>query len=280
MSYQDFDYTGQGTVPCVNAGSSPIPSAAPVQVVGVTITDKHAVLQVAQIGSGSYAAFNRNIAFNGPEAITAGAYGAVSLSQPVQTLWDTGTPSPGDVWGIAPGQYSLTKNGVGEFLVDGIIDSGTKRMYGRWMGIPTLLTKYAGSTTPLTPGSSGTFNIWSGAAGSEAVTSGPWTVTGLSRFEPVDKTGFATLQLIDGVWYAIESEHLALQLSGTISSLTSLAGNSCTFTVGSYFNGAWPGSSVTAYDADGVWGTVSSTKQARVFLNRWDGKYYLEWVQC
>lgn len=72
---------------------------------------------------------------------------------------------------------------------------------------------------------------------------------GTARFEPVDKTGFAELSLRNGVWYAVESEHLALQIYGTISSSS---GSSATCSVTTYNNGVSPGSSgVTVVDVSG-----------------------------
>ena len=179
MPYQTDELTGIRWTPCTNAGKAQIPGAAPVQVVGVTMVGQSAVYQVAEIGAGSYAAFNLRIAFNGPQPIDPGGYGdACTMGGAVQTLWDTGTPSPGDVWGIKPGQFSLTKGGVGSFVVDGIVDSGTNRMFGRWEGISSVLGKYAGSTLPLTPGSTDSFNVWYGAPGSEQVSFGLWIVMG------------------------------------------------------------------------------------------------------
>jgi hypothetical protein len=263
---------------CTNVGSAQIPAASPVQITGITIKDNHVVYQVAQIGSGSFSAFNTRIAFNGPLAINAGAYGTITDGGFVQTLWDTGTPTPGDVWGIKAGQNSLTKGGVGQFVVDGIVDSGTKRMYGRWLGIRELLTKYVDSTTPLTPGNTGTFNVWSGVPGSETVTSEPWTVTGAVRFDPVDKTGFAWLQHDGGGWYAIESEHLALQIFGTLTGSLSPGGSvTCSVTVN--HNGISPGSTVTVYDPLSTY-TGTSGMQFEAHLNRSDGKYYFDWVGC
>lgn len=148
------------------SSSLTIPAFAPMQALGTTIKDGLTlVIECDQVGSAANPDFNLNIIFNGPVAIGPGGYGRCARGgDDCQCLWDTGTPSPGDVWGIKPGQFSLTKNGVGKFIVDGIVDSGTERMYGRWEGITALLTKYAGSTTPMTPGNTGTFNVWYGAA--------------------------------------------------------------------------------------------------------------------
>jgi hypothetical protein len=127
-----------------------------VQVTGVTIQDKAGVYQIAEIGAGSFAAFNRRIAFNGPFQLAAGQGGSCHMGAPVQCLWDTGTPSPGESWGFKTGQFSLTRNGIGDFVVDGIVDSGTKRMYGRWGGVPNFVAQ-APSGVPAqsggTPGS-------------------------------------------------------------------------------------------------------------------------------
>ncbi len=179
MPYQTDELTAIRWTPCVNVGSAQVPAAAPVQVVGITIVGQSAVYQVTQIGSGSYAAFNLRVAFNGPQPIDAGSYGSCTAGGFVQTLWDTGTPTAGEVWGIKPGQFSLTKGGAGSFIVDGIVDSSSKRMCGRWLGIDTILGKVPSGT--FGSGTSGTLNVWIGAAGSEAVTSGPWTVTAYNR---------------------------------------------------------------------------------------------------
>jgi hypothetical protein len=224
----DTEITAIRWVPCFNAGSSQIPAAAPVQVVSVALSDDRAVLQVAQIGSGSYAAFNPRIAFNGPLAIGPGMYGACTDGAFVQCLWDTGTPTPGDIWGIKPGQYSLTKNGVGNFVVDGIVDAGTRRMFGRWYGIESLLGKVASGS--ISYSTSGTVNVWSGAAGSEAVTSGPWTVTAYNRLAKVGTTAMLVLKLIGGSWYIV-GDNTAYVLEGTLGG--DCASSTSSVTVGS-----------------------------------------------
>ncbi len=172
--------TGINWMPFRSASSSlTIPAFAPLQVVGTTIQDGvKLILTCDQIGSSYHPGFNLNIAFNGPISIAPGGYGICARgSDACQTLWDTGTPAPGDIWGIKPGQFSLTKGGLGYFLVDGIVDTGTKRMYGRWLGIQALVGQLYGDLPALsgsTPGSQ-TLNLYYNSGGS--LTNSGWTTT-------------------------------------------------------------------------------------------------------
>jgi hypothetical protein len=82
---------------------------------------------------------HRRIVFNGPDEVEDGHYGWCLESGHIDASYDTGTPTSGDSYGIKPGQWTLTKNGVGDFLVDGVVDASNKRVYGTWGGIENLV---------------------------------------------------------------------------------------------------------------------------------------------
>jgi len=213
---------------------------APLQVVDVLLMENDdLVLQCDQVGSSDNPEFNRRIVFNGPCSIAPQGYGRCTESLRVTAAWDSGTPNPGDSWGIAAGQFSLTLGGVGDFVVDGIVDSGTNRMYGRWGGIKTLVGKCGSSA--IAADSAGTMNIWSGTAGSEAAATG-WSVPVFCRGFGVAAGGWMSAQIIDGQWYGTANG--ATMIAQLTTAISGRSGS--TPGTGSGYLMAFDGTSLTA----------------------------------
>jgi hypothetical protein len=128
-----------GWMACQNQGSVVIPAFAPMQVIDGFTNMGDTILKVDMIGSSANPSFNARIAFNREFPIPAmsgsqGGYGTCTYTQPCWVAYDTGTPSPGDVWGIKAGQFSLTKGGTGQFRV-WRVNATDKRILGAWEGV-------------------------------------------------------------------------------------------------------------------------------------------------
>ncbi len=85
--------------------------------------------------------------------------------------YDTGTPAPGEGWGIKPGQYTLSKGYPGARCIR-VVDSTKKIMLAQFLPITRVKGKLDGT---LSAGSTATLSIWYGPAGSEVDTG--WNVT-------------------------------------------------------------------------------------------------------
>jgi hypothetical protein len=252
---------------------------APLQVVGVLLKESNdLVLQCDQVGSAANPGFNRRIVFNGPCSVAPQSYGRCTESLRVTAAWDTGTPNPGDSWGVKPGQFALTKSGVGDFIVDGVVDSSSKRMFGRWLGINSVIGKCG--TSAISADTSGTMNLWTGPAGSEAVVSG-WTASVFCRGFGRGSGDWMAAQIIDGQWYGLSFGGKAKVIGGTTAaSLSSLGTVSCN--VGYANDGLSPGSTVNVTDEDGAFGTypIASGKKFKAIYNSANDTYYFLWIAC
>jgi hypothetical protein len=171
-----------GWMSCQNYGSVTIPAFAPMQVLDGFTNMGDTVLKVDMIGSSANPTFNRRIVFNREFPIPAKSgsqtgFGTCTYTQPCWAAYDTGTPSPGDVWGIKAGQFSLTKGGVGSFQI-WRVNSTDKRILGVWEGITALLCTLGSGGATARSGSTdgtGTGTIQICPAGVNAATS--WTTT-------------------------------------------------------------------------------------------------------
>jgi hypothetical protein len=112
-------------LPLVNQSSSTIPAFACLRVVSTALDSTGQLIYTVDQPNGDASA---NYLFNGPSTVAAGAGGSGTLDFPCQAIWDTATPSAGDLWGPKTGQWTLTKNGSPGFPVLGIVDNGTSRM--------------------------------------------------------------------------------------------------------------------------------------------------------
>lgn len=98
----------------------------------------------------------------------------VASAQPVGVVmenalvrYDTGTPAPGEGWGIKPGQYTLSKGYPGARCIR-IVDSTKKIMLAEFLPITTLLGKSSASISANSSPDSTKWDIYVGTAGSEA----------------------------------------------------------------------------------------------------------------
>ncbi len=89
--------------------------------------------------------------------------------------YDTGTPAPGEGWGIKPGQYTLSKGYPGARCIR-IVDSTTKIMLAQFLPITAFLGKTvvsASAGSSLSGDVAGAYKIYAGTKGSEV--DGGWT---------------------------------------------------------------------------------------------------------
>lgn len=140
---------------------------------------------------------------NGGLEVEAGKYGQYQLGEKVWLAYDTGTPARNDGYGAKPSQFTASKNYPSQFICRGIIDATDKVMLARNLfAIQTLLGK---PNANISKGASGTFNIYSGTAGSEAIITS-MTVTVFAKGQALTSTKWATAGIINGQWYGFPYE--------------------------------------------------------------------------
>lgn len=150
--------------------------------------------------------FGRMYAVNGDTAVPAGGTGQCCMGVGCLALFDTGSPANGEGWGPKPGQWALSRDYPRIATIGGVYDS-TKKIARVTLGsIDIVIGKLA---TTLNQGSTATFNVWSGAGGSESVISS-MTITVRDWLLPSGesiasgKKGIA--QFINGAWYLTQAE--------------------------------------------------------------------------
>ena len=96
---------------------------------------------------------------------------ASDLTTPNFVRYDSsGTPAAQEVWGPKHGQLTLSKHYYGFEIKGGnTTQAGNNVTVARWIGINEVLVKN-GSGSDVAAASSGTFQVWTGTAGSEADT--------------------------------------------------------------------------------------------------------------
>lgn len=140
---------------------------------------------------------------NGSEAVANGDYGEFQIGPLFILAYDTGTPAYGEFFGAKPSQFTASKNYPHNFRCLGIIDATEKWMAAEFTGhIESLIGK---PNADIAKGASGTFNIYSGTAGSEAIITS-MTVSVFAKGQAMDSDNFATAGIINGQWYGFPYE--------------------------------------------------------------------------
>lgn len=81
--------------------------------------------------------------------------------------YDTGTPAPGEGWGIKPGQYTLSKGYPGARCIR-IVDSTKKIMLAQFLPITVLYGKATAAISANSVATGSKYDIYAGTLGSEA----------------------------------------------------------------------------------------------------------------
>lgn len=140
---------------------------------------------------------------NGENEVEDGSLGQYQLGSEIYLAYDSGTPAVNDGYGAKPSQFTASINYPCQFISKGVIDATNKIMLARNLfAIQSLIGKPA---SDIAAGASGTFNIYSGTSGSEAIISS-MTVTVRAKGPAMAAADFGTAGIINGQWYGFPYE--------------------------------------------------------------------------
>lgn len=130
-------------------------------------------------------------------------YGLAQLGPQVTFAYETGSPALGEGFGPKPSQFAAAKNYPSILTCIGIVDATNKWALGMWN--PLIDTLIGKPNSDIAKGAIGTFNIYGGTAGSEAIITG-WTVSVCAKGQAMAAADFGTAGIINGQWYGAPYE--------------------------------------------------------------------------
>lgn len=196
------------------------PAFSCVAITSLAVTNGEIVRTVAKPST----TFYRSYGVTSPFDVTLNgsmARGIVMTAGEMCVAYDSGTPAVDEIWGMKPGQWTVSKNYPG-FRCLGIVDSTNKIM----LAVPEpILTLRAKADAAINANSSGTCSVYIGAAGSE--TDSTVNVTAYTKELPQLSTDeLIEIRFVNGQAYIVtkaqgflgktDSSH-AVDASGTVS---------------------------------------------------------------
>lgn len=184
-----------------NDSGEVVPAFGIMEVTGAIIRDDDVVLTITKPST----TFGRPYAVNGDSEVAIGGYGNCTNSSPCPQYYTSGTtPAFGNGYGPKPGIWTLEKGYPATTIVDVIVDSTNKILYGSFQPITTVIGKAGSDIAALsseTPGY-GTVTAWYNNAGTFAETT--FTFTGYNfSTSVITASKYTVYNLVNGIWVAV-----------------------------------------------------------------------------
>ena len=195
--------------PFVNDSSETIPANAIVRISGTTFDP----LMDATSGGACIAVVYHAVkpdttlgryAINSSLQVAAGESGLLRFEGPCEQAFDSGTVTIGSGYGPKPSQWTLSKGYPSTTIADGTTNSETKRLFGSFNQLTTVIGK-AGSDISAKSGESpgsGTVNAWYNSAGTFADSTMTFTGYNFSA-SAITASKYTAFNLVNGIWVAV-----------------------------------------------------------------------------